>query len=87
MRELDTFTCSSSAVAYSRRSARTERALDDPVRDMEGMLVDEYGRYGFVNCFYSLNNLTVYTLTDALLLLQQFKFPASWILYAPHAQG
>ncbi|XP_010413203.1 PREDICTED: protein HUA2-LIKE 3-like [Camelina sativa] len=28
---------------YSRRSARTERALDDPVRDMEGMLVDEYG--------------------------------------------
>lgn len=44
MRELDTVTCSSSAVAYSRRSSRTERALDDPVRDMEGMLVDEYGR-------------------------------------------
>lgn len=43
MRELDTVTCSSSAVAYSRRSSRTERALDDPVRDMEGMLVDEYG--------------------------------------------
>lgn len=43
MRELDTFNCSSSAVAYSRRSARTERALDDPVRDMAGMLVDEYG--------------------------------------------
>ncbi|KDP21494.1 hypothetical protein JCGZ_21965 [Jatropha curcas] len=43
MRELDSLGASSSAGAYSRRSARTERALDDPVRDMEGMLVDEYG--------------------------------------------
>ncbi|XP_043812899.1 protein HUA2-LIKE 2 isoform X3 [Manihot esculenta] len=43
MRELDALGGSSSAGAYSRRSARTERALDDPVRDMEGMLVDEYG--------------------------------------------
>ncbi|KAG8663415.1 protein HUA2-LIKE 2 isoform X1 [Manihot esculenta] len=43
MRELDSLGGSSSAGAYSRRSARTERALDDPVRDMEGMLVDEYG--------------------------------------------
>ena len=32
---------------------RTERALDDPVREMEGMLVDEYGRFEFVRteCF------------------------------------
>ncbi|GKU86638.1 hypothetical protein SLEP1_g1138 [Rubroshorea leprosula] len=29
--------------SLSRRSARTERAFDDPVREMEGMLVDEYG--------------------------------------------
>ncbi|XP_044484743.1 protein HUA2-LIKE 2-like isoform X1 [Mangifera indica] len=43
MRELDSFSFSSSAGAYSRRSARTERALDDPIRDMEGMFVDEYG--------------------------------------------
>ncbi|KAJ6674838.1 PWWP DOMAIN PROTEIN [Salix viminalis] len=43
MRELDILGGSSSAGLYSRRSARTERALDDPVRDMEGMLVDEYG--------------------------------------------
>ncbi|KAJ4829131.1 hypothetical protein Tsubulata_011817 [Turnera subulata] len=42
MRELDSLGCSS-AGPYARRSARTERALDDPVRDMEGMLVDEYG--------------------------------------------
>jgi len=43
--ELDILGGSSSAGLYSRRSARTERALDDPVRDMEGMLVDEYGRF------------------------------------------
>jgi hypothetical protein len=29
----------------SRRPSRTERALNDPLRDNEGMLVDEYGRY------------------------------------------
>lgn len=27
-----------------RRLSRSERAVDDPVREMEGMLVDEYGR-------------------------------------------
>ncbi|KAL1197637.1 Protein HUA2-LIKE 3 [Cardamine amara subsp. amara] len=42
IRELDSLT-NVPACLYSRRSARTERALDDPVRDMEGMLVDEYG--------------------------------------------
>ncbi|CAL1412229.1 unnamed protein product [Linum trigynum] len=41
--ELDSRGASTSTAAYSRRSARTERALDDPIRDMEGMLVDEYG--------------------------------------------
>ncbi|XP_022728456.1 protein HUA2-LIKE 3-like isoform X2 [Durio zibethinus] len=43
IRELDSLIVSSSGGAFCRRSARTERALDDPVRDMEGMLVDEYG--------------------------------------------
>ncbi|XP_038683599.1 protein HUA2-LIKE 2-like isoform X2 [Tripterygium wilfordii] len=43
MRDLDSWSGPPSAGPYSRRSARTERALDDPVRDMEGMLVDEYG--------------------------------------------
>ncbi|XP_050366914.1 protein HUA2-LIKE 2 isoform X1 [Argentina anserina] len=42
MRELDTLG-GSSAGAYCRRSSRTERSLDDPLREMEGMLVDEYG--------------------------------------------
>jgi hypothetical protein len=27
-----------------RRLSRYERGVDDPVRDMDGMLVDEYGR-------------------------------------------
>ncbi|KAI4365660.1 hypothetical protein MLD38_021625 [Melastoma candidum] len=43
IRELDVMNGSSSAGPYSRRSARTERAFDDPIREMEGMLVDEYG--------------------------------------------
>ncbi|EOA28436.1 hypothetical protein CARUB_v10024644mg [Capsella rubella] len=42
IRELDSHTIVP-ACLYSRRSARTERSLDDPVRDMEDMLVDEYG--------------------------------------------
>ncbi|KAM7487905.1 hypothetical protein LguiB_025389 [Lonicera macranthoides] len=28
---------------FHRRSSRAERSIDDPVREMEGMLVDEYG--------------------------------------------
>ncbi|GMI85786.1 hypothetical protein HRI_002247900 [Hibiscus trionum] len=43
IRELDSFSVSSSGGPFSRRTARTERPFDDPVRDMEGMLVDEYG--------------------------------------------
>ena len=27
-----------------RRPSRFERAIDDPIREMEGMCVDEYGR-------------------------------------------
>ncbi|GAV82743.1 PWWP domain-containing protein [Cephalotus follicularis] len=43
MREFDPASGQNLPSVYSRRSARTERALDDPIRDMEGMLVDEYG--------------------------------------------
>uniref|UniRef100_A0A803MX59 Uncharacterized protein n=1 Tax=Chenopodium quinoa TaxID=63459 RepID=A0A803MX59_CHEQI len=43
IRELDSLNCSSSTGGYSRRMSRTERSFDDPLRDMEGMLVDEYG--------------------------------------------
>lgn len=46
-------------VSFSfRRPSRAERAVDDPIREMEGMLVDEYGRldvYLFFN--YYLANL------------------------------
>ena len=51
IRELDSLCVSSSGGGFSRRSARTERVLDDPVRDMEGMLVDEYGRSEFWHLF------------------------------------
>ncbi|CAK8543441.1 unnamed protein product [Lathyrus sativus] len=43
IRELNSYSRSAYAGVYSRRSLRTERALDDPIRDMEGMHVDEYG--------------------------------------------
>ncbi|XAR63987.1 hypothetical protein NMG60_11024164 [Bertholletia excelsa] len=33
----------SSAGFFLRRPSRAERAVDDPIREMEGMLVDEYG--------------------------------------------
>ncbi|KAK9071849.1 hypothetical protein SSX86_008279 [Deinandra increscens subsp. villosa] len=32
-----------SAVFSSKRPSRAERSVDDPIREMEGMLVDEYG--------------------------------------------
>ncbi|GFZ19453.1 Tudor/PWWP/MBT domain-containing protein [Actinidia rufa] len=43
IRDLESFSGSSSSGAFSRRPMRTERAFDDPIRQMEGMLVDEYG--------------------------------------------
>lgn len=33
---------------FLRRPSRSERAVDDPIREMEGMFVDEYGRYGIL---------------------------------------
>ena len=30
---------------FLRRPSRAERSIDDPIREIEGMLVDEYGRY------------------------------------------
>eukprot|EP00262_Sarcandra_glabra_P009818 TRINITY_DN2443_c0_g1_i1.p1 TRINITY_DN2443_c0_g1~~TRINITY_DN2443_c0_g1_i1.p1 ORF type:complete len:644 (+),score=133.62 TRINITY_DN2443_c0_g1_i1:222-1934(+) len=42
VQELDSLDNGSITTAYSRRPPRTERALNDPIRE-EGMLVDEYG--------------------------------------------
>lgn len=42
IRDLDSLSNSSSTGAFSRRPMRTERAFDDPLREMEGV-VDEYG--------------------------------------------
>ncbi|XP_042488898.1 protein HUA2-LIKE 3-like [Macadamia integrifolia] len=43
MRELDSIADASVTSVFARRPSRSERALNDPVREMEGMLVDEYG--------------------------------------------
>ncbi|XP_024981062.1 protein HUA2-LIKE 2-like [Cynara cardunculus var. scolymus] len=43
IRELDSLNNMSSRISNSRRPFRNERAFDDPVREVEGMLVDEYG--------------------------------------------
>ncbi|KAJ8547501.1 hypothetical protein K7X08_011087 [Anisodus acutangulus] len=43
IRDLESFCGSSLSHAFSRRPMRTERPFDDPIREMEGMLVDEYG--------------------------------------------
>ncbi|KAK9067643.1 hypothetical protein SSX86_011754 [Deinandra increscens subsp. villosa] len=43
IRELDSLNNLSSRISNSRRPFRNERAFDDPIREVEGMLVDEYG--------------------------------------------
>ncbi|WOL01807.1 hypothetical protein Cni_G10524 [Canna indica] len=43
MRELDCSNELSFSSGSSRRPSRMERAINDPLREMEGMLVDEYG--------------------------------------------
>lgn len=48
IREIETI--NEASFGSSRRPSRTERALNDPLRDNEGMLVDEYGRYGDCSC-------------------------------------
>lgn len=46
MNEIGTDNDGGAAGFSQRRPSRAERAIDDPIREMEGMLVDEYGRYG-----------------------------------------
>lgn len=44
IRELDALCGVPYPIIGSQRPLRNERAFDDPIREMEGMLVDEYGR-------------------------------------------
>ncbi|CAM6084588.1 unnamed protein product [Calypogeia fissa] len=41
--EIEAHNDDKSSVGNSRRPSRSERAVDDPLREMEGMFVDEYG--------------------------------------------
>ncbi|XP_047335233.1 protein HUA2-LIKE 2-like [Impatiens glandulifera] len=43
IRELESLCSSSSGSVFAKRTMRTERPFDDPIRGMDGMLVDEYG--------------------------------------------
>lgn len=52
IRELEAMNEAATTCSYSRRPSRTERALNDPIREMEGMFVDEYGS----NTGFQLNN-------------------------------
>lgn len=54
IRELESVNETSLTNSYSRRPSRTERALNDPIREMEGMFVDEYGRYTTARPFHFL---------------------------------
>ena len=51
-----------SAVFSLRRPSRAERAVDDPIREMEGMLVDEYGRYELLLCSTYFNSSSYTTM-------------------------
>jgi hypothetical protein len=65
IRELDLYS-SISAGVFSRRSLKTERALDDPIREMEGMHVDEYGRFDLLSTNFLL---LLYTVGSVFLFL------------------
>ncbi|GER24805.1 hepatoma-derived growth factor-related protein [Striga asiatica] len=72
IRELDAL-CGSYPTMGSNRTLRNERAFDDPIREMEGMMVDEYGRYFiFIILFDSLS-------LDHHLLKSAFAFSNSSI--------
>ena len=45
MNELGTDNDGGAAGFSQRRPSRAERSIDDPIREMEGMFLDEYGRY------------------------------------------
>ena len=57
IREIESVNGTSLTSSYSRRPSRTERSLNDPIREMEGMFVDEYGRCVSNLSFYAVSCL------------------------------
>lgn len=53
LRELESFNEVSFTSTFSRRPSKTERSLNDPIREMEGML-DEYGRCDVFHLLFQL---------------------------------
>lgn len=69
----------SSGISF-RRPSRAERSVDDPIREMEGMLVDEYGRLvSSLHCLVALNLLVQlnYMFAYFLFAFWSFNFPIS----------
>ena len=57
IQELESVNETSLTSSYSRCPSRTERALNDPIREMEGMFVDEYGRHTLNLSFHVVSRL------------------------------
>ena len=56
-----------------RRPSRAERAVDDPLREMEGMLVDEYGRSAIYFFLYVFLVLTLLLFLVIHMISSSFK--------------
>ena len=63
-----------SAGIFSKRPSRSERAVDDPIRGMEGMLVDEYGRYETFYMVIVIEHATIELTSDFLLTNNLFSY-------------
>jgi len=53
-----------------RRLSRAERSVDDPIREMEGMLVDEYGRCDYCGhqFFKNLSECACFHITFGIII-------------------
>lgn len=84
MRDLDSLCSSSCTSSFSRRLSRTERAFNDPIREMEGMLVDEYGRCKFVEAlFYMLINISSLSVIEFYLIASAIQVFSSRVSVCP----
>jgi hypothetical protein len=54
-----------------RRPSRAERSIDDPIREMDGMFVDEYGRFAtFFFLIVFLYNVQLLAITPGVTQFQ-----------------
>lgn len=80
IRELDSLCNSSCFRASSRRPLRNERAFDDPIRQMEGMQVDEYGRYLLFSFYFLIGKRSLFTNTNEYVFRRRLDAPQIGLL-------